>query len=315
MSGSFRDQLERHVPTWVEEGLIDEEQGRAILDRHPVGAESAGDEWAGDWTSTLLYGTAAVLLGAAAIALVFVGLDPDPKQPYLAVVGGVLAAAGLGVALAMPEQELLADALLAAALAPFAVAAFGPDAEAGASLLYGTIGMAVPAAYVLVRREGAFLPTLSVIGFTAAAAGTAFNVFDGDSAQTLFWVLAQLVLVLGLLGIDRLLRSEDASTPVALAVLGFGGSLVPWLAEGVDVGSSETIELLLGGAMIAVLGAGIALRHRGLVVGAAVGLCVDAIVFAFDVGGVLLGSGLLVALAVVLISQAERVRTWVLETA
>lgn len=313
MDESFRDRLAREVPGWVDDGLVSDAQAQRILERYE-GEDTGGAIASGDWVSSLLYGTAAVLLGAAAIALVFVGIDPDPKAPPLFAIGGVMALAGLALHLVKPERDLLVDALLAAALAPLAVGTFDPDVSTGGAVGFGVVAAATPVAYLLWRRGQPFLPTLSVIGFTAAAGGTTFEVVANDADAALVWMLIQAAFLAVLVGIDRVLRGEDAPTPIALGTLAMAGSVVPFLFETVDLSSSETGELILGGVLLAVLGAGVGLRHRGLVLGAAVGVGIDAIVFAFDVGGVALGTGLLVGLAALLIWQAESLRGWIAET-
>lgn len=310
MADDFADRLAREVPSWVDEDIVDREQAQAILERYELGPADT-PEASASWARTLLYATSAVLLGAAGIALVFVGIDPDPVQPSLAAVGAGFLAAGLGLHVLQPERDLLVDALLAAALAPLAVATFDPSVSTGNTLAYGLPSLGLSLAYLVTRREQPFLPTLAVLGFTASAGGTAFNALDGAADGGLAWAAAQLVLLAALLGIDRGLRESEATTPVALAVLAFAGSLIPFLFETVELDSAESVELSLGAAMVAVLGLGVAVEHRGLLMGAAVALGVDAIAFAFTVGGVWLGIGVLVTLAVALIWQAEHLQDWV----
>lgn len=312
MSDRFREELRQEVPAWVDEGLITDQQAQAILERHTAAGPPDGERT--EWISTLLYGTAAVLLGAAAIAFIFVGIDPSVKPPYLLGIGLTLAAAGVVLDRVNPERDLLADALLAAGLAPLAAGPLEASATNGGALGYGLPAMALPAAYLVWRRDQPFLPTLSVVGFTVAAWATGYDPLPPEGAHPpIVWLTMQGLLLVALVALDRVWRDRDAAAPVALGVLALAGSLIPFLVETVEISSSETVGLVLGGALLAVLGAGVALRHRGLVYGASIGLAVDAMVFAFDVGGVWLGTGLLVALAVALIWQAELLKRWVVE--
>lgn len=310
MTDSFRERLEEEVPAWVDEGIVEASQARQILERY----EGSGPSQAGvDATSAVLYGTAAVLLGAAAIALVFVGLDPDSATPLLFGVGAALTVGGLGLHLLAPGRDLLADVLFAAALAPLAAGPLAEILSTGEALAYGLPAILLPAAYLVLRREQPFLPTLSVVGFATAMHGVAFDVVAEDAASATYWMVGQALLVAGLVAVDRLLRSRDADGPVGVAVAALGISLVVFLFETVDVGSSVTLELVLGAIMVAVLTVGALLRHRGLVVGAGVVLGVDAIVFAFDLDEVF-GIALLVVLGGLVVWQAETLRGWLART-
>ena len=122
------------------------------------------------------------------------------------------------------------------------------------------------------------------------------------------WPLAQLTLLAVVLALERAVHDEDRVAPAAVGVVALALGFLALLVDTLEVASSERAELALGGAMLAVLVAGLLLRHRGIVVGAAVALCVDAIVFAFDLGGFLTGTGILVALAAALAWQAENLR-------
>lgn len=311
MPDRFGSELEEEVAAWIDEDLISKEQGDAILDRYAT-TDDEGDQGA-DWTTALLYGTAAVLVGAAALALIYVGFDLDQKKFPLLALGLALAGAGIGLALRDPDRDLLADVLMGASLAPLALAPWEAD-ETGGAFLFALVGLGVPLAYLVWRRERPFLPTLSVLAISVASAGTAWNIFEPhatDAQVAFFWMGLQAALVIGLVAVDRRLREEDATTPVALATMVLAGSLIAFFAATLNIEDSVIIELALGGTMTGVLFAAVPLRHRGLVIGASVALGVDAIVFAFDVGGVFFGTILLIGLAILLIVQAEAVKRWV----
>jgi uncharacterized membrane protein YidH (DUF202 family) len=306
MGSGLADRLKDEVPDWVAEGIIDEGQAQRILERYETG--SIGEE--ASRARTLLYATAAVLLGAAGIALVFVGLDPDPVQPWLAATAVGFVAAGVGLHALRPERDLLVDALLAAALAPLAVATFEPTVANATTVAYGVPTLALAVAYLGWRREQPFLPTLAVVGFTAASGGTMFNAVDAEATAALAWLVTQLGLLGLVLGLDRFTLDGEETTPVALATVAVAGSLIPFLVETVGAEQAETVQLVIGAVMVVALGAGLWLEHRGLLAGAAVALGIDAIAFSFTVGGVWLGTGVLVALAAALIWQAERLQGW-----
>lgn len=310
MGEDFGDRLDREIARWVEDELISPTQARRIHERYASG-EGARSSAGSDWARTLLYATSAVLFGAAAIALVFVGIDPATVQPYLAVVGAAFLAAGVGLHVVRPQRDLLVDAMLAAALAPLAVATLDPSVSTGQTWAYGLPTIALAVAYLSWRRGQPFLPTLAVVGFTAAAAGTAFNGTEAVADGAFVWLSAQGALLAGLAAVDRALADAEGTTPVALATLGLAGCLIPFLWESIGVDSAETLELLLGGVMLLVLVIGVVIEHRGLLIGAAVAVGIDAIAFAFTVGGVWLGIGVLVGLAVVMIWQAEHLKSWV----
>lgn len=313
MGESFRERLSRAVPAWVDEGIIEEEQGQAILERHEAGGPDRSTDR--DWASSLLYATAGILLGAAALALVLVGIDPEEPLGWLLAAGGLLAGTGLVLDRVLPGRRLLGEAVLGASLVPLAVAS--GDGSGDWLLLSAAAGLGVPAAYLVWKREQAFLPTLSVVGFAVAAFISSWSIANeaGWSDGTASVLAATLVLVLlaGVVLVDRVLRAEDAVVPAALATTALAIGLVPFLLEGMELQESETVELALGGLMLIVFFLGLALKHRGMVIGASTAVALDAIVFAFDVGGVWLGVGTLLGLAAVLVWQAEALRGWFAE--
>lgn len=306
MSDSFRDRLQEEVPEWIDEGIVDASQAQRILERYEAGAPSTAEV---DTTSSVLYATAAILLGAAAIALVLVGIDPADPEGYFFGLGVGLALAGLGLHAMAPERDLVVDALLAASMVPLAASTFD-----GGLVLYPIAAVGLPVAFVAWRTDQPFLPTLSVIGFTAAAAGAAFSEGDfapqTDAQKTTVWLTGQSLFLAGLTVYDRW-RDAALSSPVALAVLGAAGSMIPFLDEVFDL-SSVTTELVIGAALLVVLGIAVVLRHRGLSIGVSVGLGVDAIVFAFDVDEIF-GTVVLVVLGSLVIWQAETLRGWLAE--
>lgn len=300
--------LLREIDAWEDEGLVSAETADALRARYREDAARStpadgGTRGAG-WSTAGLYGTAAVLLGAAAIALVMLGLDPaEPGLPLVAA-AGLLAAAGAAVHRGVPGRTALGDAVLASSMAPATAAAFPGQ---GLDLAV-PVALGLPVALLAWRPRTRFVAVLAAVAFSVTAGASAFHLFETDGLQAAWWTGLMVVAVAGLVLQERLVLGEDRLTVVPVAVVGAAVSLVFLLADPLDLGSSEAVELALGALMAGVLAVGWLLRHRGLVAGAGTVLAVDAIVFAFDAGNVVTGVGLLLALAALLVWQAETVR-------
>lgn len=307
---SFGERLDEEAREWVREGIIEPEQAERILDRYEA---KPSEDGAG--LGSLLYGAASVLFGAAVIALVLVGFDPTDPEPALAGLGLVVSAAGAVLPFVRPEQELIGDTLMAAGLAPVTAAVVEAPTSGGAEASFVVAGLVLPAALIVWRRARPFVPALSVIAFSVASGFAFLEIFEDAAAEATIWLVAQALLVAGLVAIDRWWTGQDAPGPVTLAVGGLGASLAYFLSEALELGSEEAVQLALGGVMVVVISLGLALKHRGLALGGAIVLGIDAFVFAFTVAGPWLGAGLLAGLAVLLIWQAEALKDWLAEPA
>lgn len=304
MPGDFEAQLRAASDAWVQEGLVTPEQAERIRARHPLAEGGATGEGG---VATLLYGAAGVLLGAAGIALIAVSLDIESAQVPLALVAAAFFGAALAVRFLL-HKEMLADALLVAVLPPAVACGFG-DAEA-----FTIVGVVASVGLFLWRRASGFVPTLAVIAFSVAAPVASGRLTEatlgaGAQADTFMWlwVMAQLAFLIGVVLVDRLVTRKDEVAPTALAVIGLAASVIGFLASAMDL-ESEAVEVGLGVVMLGAAILGAMLRHRGLVLGGAVALSIDAIVFGFDVGGPYVGTLTLVVVAGVLIWQAEVVK-------
>ncbi len=299
----FAETLHSEADAWVADDIVNEEQADALRARYaPLLTGERRDDEAG-WSTGVLHGAAAVLLGAAAIAFVLIGLDPPQSTWHLAVAGAALSGTGLLLLLTQPQRERLADAVLASGMAPLAAATFPDPLHVGVALL----ALGLPAALLALRRSHGFVPALSVVAFTVAAGGSSLTLLDGN-ASFIMWFGLQVALVAATVVLDRVLDAEDRTLPAALATAGLAVSFVPYAHEALALGGSEEVEIALGALMLVVGGIAYAIRHRGLLVGAAIALSVDAIVFAFDFGQVWGGTLTLLALAALLLWQGERVR-------
>lgn len=296
-SPGFARELATESERWVAEGLVTPEQAEALRARHPATPEETrGDSAA----SQILYGTAGILLGAAAIALVVVGLDTQTGFP-LALLGLALLGGGVALRFALPERGLLGDALLVAGLVPLVTSAFPDENE-----MLGWLSPLAAIALLAWRRDGGFVAPLSVIAFTVGIAAAAFQTFD--DAGALLWLGAQILLALGigLAGRAGLVTANTLAS--ALATIAIVPAILGYAFTADRAGSSEALELTIGAAMLGAMAIGLALKDRGMLLGAATALGVDAIVFAFDFGGVFTGTIVLVALAALLVFQAEALK-------
>lgn len=308
MSDRFRDRLAEEAPAWVDDGLVTEDQAEALLDRYEIDDRARGDAGSQGWAGHLLYGTAGALLGAAALAFVLVGLDPaEPRWPLL-VTGLALLGIGVLLELTLPARSLLAQACLGAGLIPMAASVFDASFELG---MWAT--MAAAAGLIVWQRGSRFVPTFAVVAYAVASGAGVFELVEDTARAAWIWSGLVAALGIGVVLVDRLMRETDGVAHVALAVAALAISVLPVFFESMDIDDSVNVELALGGVMALVLTGGIGLKHRGIVVGSAVVLTLDAIVFAFDVGGAFLGTGVLLALAGVMIWQAEMLKGYLAE--
>lgn len=307
MPATFEETLHAATSAWTQEGLVTPEQAERIRARHPLPA--AGSERPSAVTS-LLYAAAGILIGAAGIALIAVSFDVelDTAQLPFALVAVALVGAGISTRNLL-GKPLLGDAFLVASLPPGVAAGMG-EAE-----ILSVLGLALALGLLVWRRDGGFVPTLAIIAFSVAAGIASSQLTEGlpdEQGQQTFawtWVCLQAALLGALVASERAELLALGAAGAAFAVVALGVSFTVLLNTAFDL-KSEGVELGLGALMLALVGAGAWLRHRGLVLGAAIVLCVDAIVFGFDVGGVLTGTFTLVAVAALLIWQAELVKRY-----
>lgn len=302
----FANRLPREITTWVDEGLITEGQAQEILERYDTSthAPRKGEGWA----SSLLYGTASVLLGAAAIAFVLVGLEPSPAAPWLFGLGLGLAAFGGLAHIVFEDRALLGDALLAAALFPLAGAVIDTG-EVAQAWWFAAATVALGTVYLGVRYRGPFLSVLAVIGISVALGAAAFtgSFFTPEEDALTAWMLAQVLLLGAVIGVDRFRRVDPQAGPTAWALAALWVSLILFFWDIVGL-ETEGMLLAVGAILTALLVGGSYASDRGLMLGAGACLGIVAVWFAFAVGGIVLGTGLLIALAAMLIWQAEHLR-------
>lgn len=254
-----------------------------------------------------------LLLGAAIIALT-VFLDvPDDVAPWVLVLSGaLLVAAGLAAA-SRGLRGSLVDAALAAGLVPLVVGGIQSitgsvdRAPVGvlpilATLLAGSIAP-------LRRGEGpgTFLGVLAFTIMSWAAVFQGENAFFSDPAALPRFLWLAVLLVYGallLLWRSRVWVGATLGFYVAPLTLAFANILDLWPLT--SLGTEVALGVFLGALVVA----GVALGARGLVAGASAGLTIDAVVFAFDLGGAGVAVVVLLSLGGLLVWQAEVVRRY-----
>ncbi len=291
----------REARRWNQAGLVDDDALAAIEASYrvdasrPDGSRSAG--------ATAVYGLAGILLGAAALAFVML-IDVSETAGSLIWLGIGLAAAAVAAALVAAKQNDLADALFLAALIPL-TAMSAPQTSVGDAL--SIVSVLAPLA-LLAARLGRVLPPIAATIAFIVATGFAVDKLSltGPAGELLWAGLATGWLVLLSL-INVVKRDTLPSVALALAVVGLTPSYIMYLFEGFDPSFRGGTELMLGIPMLGILIAGLGLRERGIVLGAAIVLAADAIVFAFDVGGLGLGLSVLIGTAIALLVLAATV--------
>lgn len=277
---------------------------RAIADGDPAdGADAqAAASGAGTTLSQVLHALGGALLAAAAIAAVLV-LFPDDHTRYertqmlQAWTLGAMGAGGAGIGLALlytSRNRDLADAFLVAGLACLAMAGM-PSDDAGRVL--APLAMAAAVALPIVRR-GSMLAALAGLAFAAAA----FRTFDlhfqedtGYGASDLGLTLWLLVAALHAAAIAAgvwMLRQRWLSLALAAEAIAIVLPVVLFIDDVLepsgrspffdDYGGTEILLALVESVFVA---AAILRREAPLLVAAAFVISIDAVVFAFDVGG------------------------------
>jgi hypothetical protein len=305
LSRDFIRDLDVEALGWVEDGLLTAEQAGAIRARYADVAGLPAGEGPVSKTSAALYGTAGVLIGAASVALFYVENEwPRSAGPLLGATALLAIAAG-GLRFARPRAWLLADAGFIGALVPFSVAPFVDERNP----LLSIATLIVPLALALWRRASPFVFPLAIVASSVGAAATGLVCFPREDGVV--WVVLQLGLVAGVVALDRLSKTRESTAAGVVAVFAAAISLLIYFKDTEWLGGGfRSAEVAVGLVMLAMALAGGSLRHRGTVIGACVALGLDAIVFAFDVGGLLTGTIALAATAGLLIWQAELVRRY-----
>lgn len=247
-----------------------------------------------------------LLVGAGLVALVvFFDIAEREAGWAMAALGALLLVpASLGAWRGAPHG--LVEAGLAGALVPLSVGAataMGQD-DIVLPLLVAAVTVAITA---LRRGEGASVLTAAAsftLAMAAATIGQERLLGEEVLPQRWAWLISLLAYAAFLL----LWRTRTwVSVTLGLLVAPLAGAFAVIL-DAMDTLTSVGAELVMGAFLGALLAVGIALRVRGLVAGAAAALTIDALVFAFDVGGPGTAVVVLLALGGLLVWQAQFVR-------
>lgn len=271
--------------------------GRTREDRGERGAQAA------NWLQLV----GGLLLGAALVALVaFLNVAQDAAPGVMLAFGVIALGGGLALAILKGATRMgLADAALATGLVPLGVASvLGP---AHTMPVYGLAAAALAVAALMVRRGQGPIAVLSSVTYALGTFGAIGpELFGGAVGDRSAW-LAALIAYSLLLLVYR--RETWSGVAAGLLMLPHAFAFVNVL-DAAGVRDSRTEELMLGAYFGAWVATGVWLNVRGLVAGAAGGLTIVAVVFAYDLGGAGPALVLLLVLGGVLVWQAEFVRRY-----
>ncbi len=208
-----------------------------------------------------------------------------------------------GITLWFSKQRELGDAILLAGLVPTAIT-LGPQAPAEwLWVLPILVGIAV----VIGKQKQHVLPIVGLALAFVATPVVLYRTLQEDPASTLWLVFAALAWA-GIATWNRINAPPwndeggfSSTLSVAAASLGF---IFTVINPSFDAGP----EVPLGLVLLVLLGIGIVLRQRGVIFAASAALTIDAIVFAFDIGGATTGLIVLLGLSAALITVATMLR-------
>lgn len=306
MDGRIR-WLMGEVDAWREEGIVTEGTAEQIRERY---ADEADEPSLAVRSFYILGG---VLLAGAVFALfAFLRIrdliSEDGWSPWLMFLGfGALWIALGAVARGQWKNTELSDALLVAGLVQVA-ALVGPDP--GPEILFFAAPV-IAAAVLLYQHKEAVIPTaaLLVLSGTLPAAWERAGWGD-DDFQVGMWLLSAVLVLAGTLAWTRL---KDLPWRIPGSVIAGAGAALGWTvfsAETLDarVGFTGDTQVLVAIGLAALLGVGLWLKDRALVYVGGLGLTIDIIVFAFDVGDVEWGLATLIVMSVGLLAVATWLR-------
>lgn len=254
------------------------------------------------------YAVGGLMLGAATAALFgllqlndVLGDGETTAWGFFTLFAALLLAAG--TALVLSGQRDLGEALLLAGVVPVAIS-IGPRPPLDALwFLPVLVGLGLVAG----RHRRRVLPIVGLALALVALPMVLYRSIEEEPAS-LFWLLCAATAWLGALAWNRVGSppwSDEAAFGTTLSVA------AAWLGVTftiIEPTFDAAPEVFLGLALLVLLGVGIVVRQRGVVFAAGAALTVDAIVFAFNVGGPTTGLVVLLALAVGLITAATLLR-------
>ena len=291
--------LLEHARAWARRGLL----APGALDT--LEAEYGSAAVAADGTPgvglAILYALAGVLLGAACVAVPTLLHSKESEVPWWLLGFGLpVLAAGL-LLWRKGGSPGLVDALLIGCLVPLTVLGL-PDKQMGQWL--APISLAVAIVVTWLPRASATAPVIGSIAIFAAAGiltHRLFGDFFDSQAASWTWLALAFVQFAATLAFAR----GRPWRPAVLALLCVG-VVIPFvlgLDRALPSHSPRFYELMVGGLELALLMLGLGLRERGVVLGAAIVVAIDAIAYAFETN-VILGIVVLLGVATALVLLA-----------
>jgi hypothetical protein len=253
---------------------------------------------------SILYALAGVLLGAACVAVPVLLHSPETVIPWWMLgLGLPLLAAGI-VWSRFDGPSGIVDALLIGSLVPLTIMGL-PNDNLGRYL--APVSLVAALAVTWLRRDAPAVPILGSIA-TFASAGILSHRLMGNFFDTQAGSWLWLGLGLVQMAATLLIAPRPWRTPVAALLC--AGLVIPFvlgLDRALPSHDARFYELLVGAFELGILLIGLGIRERGLVLGAAVVIAIDAIAYAFETN-VLLGIGVLLGVAVLLIVLASTLK-------
>jgi hypothetical protein len=255
-------------------------------------------------SQSALFGIGGLVLAAAFLALtVLMDLGPLPSAWTLASLGAVML--GIGLALGRETRHPGWEALTVAGLGDLVAAAIMSGLTGGLSgHLIHPIVLALAVGLPWTSRRHV-VPALATLGAYVILPSWLWHLFEHASdaeevVATIFLLLAgthlAVIVVMG-----RANARPWHNDIVLLTTLACAVGVVWFTFAILEPGFTGGYEVIIGVAMLLLLAVGIGIRESGMVIGAGPVLAIDAVVFAFDVGGLWTGFLTLLAVAGLLI--------------
>lgn len=296
--------------SWADRGLLPQESlatiERELSPRAVAATPTAPAAESPSIGLAILYALAGVLLGAACIAVPILLKVGDRTVPWwLLGLGLPVLAAGL-LLWRRGGPTGIVDALLVGALVPLTFMGT-PDRSIGQWLSVASLACAL--SVVVLPRTSPTVPVVASVALFLSGGILAQAMLDrlqDTQASAWLWLALGLAQLAGTLAFAA--RKPWRAAVLALLCV---GTVVPFVFA-VDRslpfgGHGRTDELLVGAFELALLCVGLAVRQRGLVLGAALVVAVDAILYAFATN-VLLGIAVLLGVAVALVLLASTLK-------
>ncbi len=258
------------------------------------------------------YAIGGVMLGAATAALYGLlelndVLQGDHSAWFFFLIFAVLFG-GIAVATRMAGQEELGDALAIATLVPTAIL-MGPRPIT--DWLY--FAPVVFSGAILGWRHKAHLVPLLALGVMSVAIPIALfqTIGDqwslGDEASWAWLVVASLVLA-GTIVWTRMQELKWEMEGLGATTLAAAIAWITVVTESIEPSFDGGYEVVIAIGLAVLIGLGVLLKERVIIFVSGIAMAIDAIVFAFDIGGPTTGLLVLLGMAAGLIAVATWMR-------